>query len=560
METKANYTIVGIFTVLVFAAAFAFVYWIASTDGGQETADLDVVIEGSVTGLGVGSPVLFNGINVGKVTSLRFDPANPRIVIARSRVRADLPITGSTKSVLGSTGLTGIVQIEFEGGALSEKTVFQLAAEEGTIATVKADPSALNNLILTAQDIFERTDSVLGELETFVGEARAPLTKTLENTAKITDAIASNSDKVEAFMSSMGDLGETLEGVSGGINKVLNTADGLIASVEPEDVKTIVSDIKSFTDNLKVVSEDLSGVGKTVAEIQAFVADARTPLTNTLENASKFSDVIAENSENVEAFMSSMGSLSTTLESVSGGLNKVLSSADGLIASVEPEDVKTIVADIRSFTDNLKVVSEDLSGVGSTVAELATELGETGPRIGQTFDRVDELLAAVPADDLNKAVSGFAGAGDAVKKAAEDVAELTGTLSGQQEDVEKIVTNAREMAERLNAASVRVDGVLAKVDGFLGDSSADSLIDDVGETLASFRQVADTLNKRLDGITAGLERFSGRGLRDVESLVSETRRSIARIESAISSLESNPQRLLFGGDGDVKRFDGRERR
>lgn len=457
METKANYTIVGIFTVLVFAAAFAFVYWIASTDGGQETADLDVVIEGSVTGLGVGSPVLFNGINVGKVTSLRFDPSNPRIVIARSRVRRDLPITSSTRAVLGSTGLTGIVQIEFEGGVLSEKTVFQLAEEDGTIATVAADPSALNNLILTAQDIFERTDSVLTELETFVVEARAPLTNTLENASKISDSIASNSDKVEAFMASMGDLGETLEGVSGGLNKVLNSADGLIASIDPNDVKTIVSDI-------------------------------------------------------------------------------------------------------RSFTDNLKVVSEDLSGVGNTVAELAAELGETGPRITKTFDRVDELLAAVPADDLNKAVSGFAGAGDAVKKAAEDVASLTGTLNEQQEDIERIVTNAREMAERLNAASVRVDGVLAKVDGFLGDSSADALITDVSETLASFRQVADTLNSRLDGITAGLERFSGRGLRDVESLVTETRRSIARIESAISSLESNPQRLLFGGDGDVKRFDGRERR
>lgn len=457
METKANYTLVGIFTVLVFAAAFAFVYWIAVTDGGQETADLDVVIEGSVTGLGVGSPVLFNGINVGKVTSLRFDPSNPRIVIARSRVRSDLPITNSTKAVLGSTGLTGIVQIEFEGGVLSEKTVFQLAEEEGTIATVNADPSALNDLILTAQDIFERAESVLGQLETFVVEARAPLTNTLENTSKITDAIARNSDKVEAFMSSMGDLGDTLEGVSGGLNKVLN-------------------------------------------------------------------------------------------------------SADGLIASIDPDDVKTIVTDIRSFTDNLKVVSEDLSGVGNTVAKLAAELGETGPRITQTFDRVDELLAAVPADDLNKAVSGFAGAGDAVKKAAEDIASLTGTFAEQKEDVEKIVTNAREMVERLNAASVRVDGVLAKVDGFLGDSSADSLISDVSETLASFKQVADTLNSRLDGITAGIERFSGRGLRDVESLVSETRRSIARIEGAISSLESNPQRLLFGGDGDVKRFDGRERR
>ena len=457
METKANYTIVGMFTVLVFAAAFAFVFWIARTGGGQQAADLDVVIEGSVIGLAAGSPVLFNGVNVGKVTGLRFDPKNPQIVIARSRVRRDLPITSSTKAVLGSTGLTGVAHVEFEGGALTEETVFELAEAAGTVATVQADPSAVNNLIVTAQDIFDRTESVLDQLESFVGDARGPLVETFENTAEISKAVAENTDKVEAFMTSMGDLGETLEGLS-------------------------------------------------------------------------------------------------------GGLSSVLDSADGLIASVDPEDVKTIVTDIRAFSDNLKVVSEDLSGVGKTVAELVADLGETGPRITQTFDRVDELLEAIPADDLSNAVSGFAGAGDAVKQAAEDVAELTGTFTAQTDDVEQIVANAREMVERLNAASVRVDGVLAKVDGFLGDSTADSLITEVSETLSSFRQVADTLNSRLDGITSGLERFSGRGLRDVEALVNETRRSIARIESAISSLESNPQRFLFGGEGEVKRFDGRARR
>jgi phospholipid/cholesterol/gamma-HCH transport system substrate-binding protein len=85
-------------------------------------------------------------------------------------------------------------------------------------------------------------------------------------------------------------------------------------------------------------------------------------------------------------------------------------------------------------------------------------------------------------------------------------------------------------------------------------------MENVDETLTAFRAVADTLNARLGTITAGLERFSGRGLRDVEALVAETRRSINRIESAISSLEQNPQRLLFGGEGDVKRFDGTRQR
>ena len=54
---------------------------------------------------------------------------------------------------------------------------------------------------------------------------------------------------------------------------------------------------------------------------------------------------------------------------------------------------------------------------------------------------------------------------------------------------------------------------------------------DASETLKAFRQVADTLNARLGTITDGLARFSGQGLRDVEALVRDSRRSINRIEA-----------------------------
>ncbi|MEM5501273.1 MlaD family protein [Ahrensia kielensis] len=457
METKANYTLVGLFTVAVFAASFAFVFWIARSGGGEAQTDLDVVIEGSVTGLGVGSPVLFNGINVGKVTNLRFDPTNPRIVIARSRVRDNLPITPSTKAVLGFTGLTGIAHIEFEGGDFNEATVFQAAENEGGVASVTADPSAVNNLLITAQDIFDRTDSVLSELEGFVADARGPLTQTLTNTAKLTDAAAKNTDKVELFMKSMGDLG-------------------------------------------------------------------------------------------------------TTLEAVSGDMSTLLNSANGLVASIPPEDLQAILTNAKGVTENFNKLSGDLTGVGSSVTALVDAYSGTGPKVEQIVSQLQDILGAVKAEDIDRAVSGFADAGTEVQKAAKEVSTLTDGLGEHRKDIETLLANASQMAERLNAASVRVDGVLAKVDGFLGDSSAENVMDNVDQTLASFRAVADTLNARLGTITAGLERFSGRGLRDVEALVSETRRSISRIESAITSLESNPQRLLFGGEGDVKRFDGARQR
>lgn len=457
METKANYVTVGAFTLLVFLAGFAIVFWVARTGTGGQSVRLDVVIEGSVTGLGVGSLVKFNGIDVGKVTGLSFDETNPRIVIARTIVSRNLPITKSTKAVLGFTGLTGIAYIEFEGGDTAEPNIFQLAEEQGKVATIKADPSAVNNLLATAQDIFDRTDRVLTELEGFVKEARGPLAQSLENTQVFTEALKNNADQIDSFLAGIGGVGDALKDMSGKLDGTLKGIEDLLAAVDPKKVTAIVDNVDEFTANLNAVS-------------------------------TQFQDV----------------------------------------------------------TDK--------------VTKIAADLQDVGTRVNGTFDKVDALLDAVPPGQVSTALDDLVKAGDSAKTSLAEVEKLTQGLGERQQDIQDTITNAKQMAEKLNAASERVDGILAKADGLLGSDNGQSLMAETRKTLESFRKAADTLNDRINTISAGLERFSGPGLRDVQSLVNETRRSVTRIERAITDLERNPQRLIFGGDGGVKTYDGRERR
>ncbi|WP_306025821.1 MlaD family protein [Oceaniradius stylonematis] len=459
METKANYVAVGAFTVLVFAAAFAFVYWFARNDTGGETAQLNIVIAGSVTGLANSSVVKFNGIDVGKVDRLGFDATDPGVVIAETQVRRDLPITAETKAVLSFTGLTGIAHIELEGGAVDQPNVFELAEREGTVATIDADPTALNDLLATAQDIANRANNILTDVESFVADARGPLTRAVENVTEISDALAANSGRIDEFLTGMGDLGESL------------------------------------------------------------------------------------------------GTMSVTLE-------RTLSGADELIAAVDPDDVAAIVTEVRGFAADLNEASDDLDGLVASARTTLEGLESIGDRVDQSFDQLDTLIGAVDPDAVGEAVSGFADAGRAARDITADIQGVTAELEGRGEDIDTIFANVTEMSERLNAASVRVDGVLEKLDGFLGEGGegGQNLIAEASETLRSFRDVASNLNARLDSIGGGLERFSDRGLRDIEALVNETRRSISRIEQTITSIERDPQQLIFGGDGGVKRFDGRERR
>jgi phospholipid/cholesterol/gamma-HCH transport system substrate-binding protein len=138
--------------------------------------------------------------------------------------------------------------------------------------------------------------------------------------------------------------------------------------------------------------------------------------------------------------------------------------------------------------------------------------------------------------------------------------KISSDVAGKSADIDQIITDTKQLAGRLNAASVRVDGILQKVDTLLGKPGTESLVAEAHDTLAAYKKMADTINGKLDTIMSGLAQFSGPGLKDVQGFVNDSRHSLQRIEEDITSLSNNPQRIIFGGSSDnVPRYDGRTR-
>ena len=107
METRANYALIGLFTLAVVAAAFGFVYWFSGSDSGQRRQPLRIVFSGSVSGLSKGSMVLFNGIRVGEVTNIQLLPEDPRRVVAITEVYRATPVRTDTRARLEVNMLSG---------------------------------------------------------------------------------------------------------------------------------------------------------------------------------------------------------------------------------------------------------------------------------------------------------------------------------------------------------------------------------------------------------------------------------------------------------------------
>ncbi|ASY56772.1 MlaD family protein [Sinorhizobium sp. CCBAU 05631] len=456
METKANYAIVGFFTVFVIAAAFGFVYWMSQYGRSGEMVELVVNIPGSANGLSVGSPVRFNGINVGSVRSLAIDANDPRYSIAITEVSADAPVLKSTRATLEIQGLTGAAYIELSGGRKGDENILKTALENGTQARILADQSSVTSLLATADQILDRANSAIGDIQGFVTEVRGPLTSTIGNAQRFSKALADNSDAIDQFLKSVEELSGSVSAASKKLDTTLASADRLIKSVDPKKIDTIVSNVEEVSNDLKAAS---------------------------------------------------------------GG------------------------------------VSEAIAGFKRTVDTY----DQFGKNAQQTLKRVDALVAAVDSQKVGLVVNDISAASADARKVAAQVSEFANKISARQEDIDQTITDFTEMSNKLNAASNRVDGILAKVDGFLGDANAPSLSAEARATLESFRRMADNLNAQIGPITDNLKRFSNSGLRDVETLVTETRRTVQSLQSTISNFDRNPQRLLFGGET-VKQYDGRTRR
>jgi phospholipid/cholesterol/gamma-HCH transport system substrate-binding protein len=459
METRANYIVVGIVTLAVLLASFGFVFWIAKFGDSGDRAQLEIRIPGSVTGLSVGSQVLFNGIKKGVVKRLTIDPTNPKTVIADVEVDSDTPITAKTEATLGFQGLTGQAYIELKGGDANAPNLLAAARASGETPHIEADPGAVNNLINQAQDIAKKADQVLNGLDGFVKDNRAPLTQTFANAQKFSDALAKNADGIDEFLASVGDLSKTLTSVSTRLESTLTTAEDLLKSVDKAKVDHI------------------------------------------LANADK---------------------VSTDLAASSGDIKKLT------------ESIGTTVQSINAFSD----------------------------KASKSLDGLDKILNAADSAKIASAISNIEETAKSAKVAMADISKTTAKIGARSDDIDQIVANTKDFTGKLSHTTELFDAVLVKVSSFLGstDGQGPGLVAEAKSTLVAFRQVADTLNAKLGPITDGLAKFSGRGLDNVDSLVQNTQRSVSRIEDAISELQKNPQRLIFGGTGSVPVYNGRNRR
>ena len=212
METRANYALIGLFTLAVIAAAFGFVFWFSGKDASAKLVTYRVVFNGSVSGLSRGSLVLYNGLRVGEVTSLQLQADDPSKVVARIDVDATTPMNVDTRARLEFQGLTGVASIQLSGGRPGSPPLQSPDGKQPPV--IYADRSDFQDLLESAQRLAKRADDVLAKADSLFADNAGSISRTVKNVETFSDALAQNSQGVAQFLSSTGNAADKIASLS----------------------------------------------------------------------------------------------------------------------------------------------------------------------------------------------------------------------------------------------------------------------------------------------------------------------------------------------------------
>lgn len=282
METRANYVLIGAFTIGVAVFGLLFALWAAKFASDRSWQTYAVVFNEPVTGLSEGSSVQYNGIAVGTVQGLQLSPDDPRQVVARLRIDARAPVKSDTQARLSMTSLTGPPIIQLTGGSPEAPRLVETSSRD--VPIIPTAPSALQNITDTANRLVERLDGLLSE------ENIASIESTLSNIENATAAFGERREDISGLLRSAREASEQLEQTLATANSTIADFDrNFVQQLPPlmERLDSTMIRLDSAADGADAVlnenraainsfaNEGLSQLGPTLGELRGLVRDLR---------------------------------------------------------------------------------------------------------------------------------------------------------------------------------------------------------------------------------------------------------------------------------------------
>ncbi|MGC1502695.1 MAG: MlaD family protein [Sulfitobacter sp.] len=564
METRANYILIGVFTLISILGTLAFFIWLASVQVNKQYQSYGILFE-DVSGLDPSGEVSFNGISVGRVIGLRIAEEDPSKVFTTIEIEADTPIRSDTIAQLQSQGVTGVAYISLSGGTPSAAPLVENAQGWRIIPSRR---SSLQSLVQDAPDLLTEATKLLEQFQVLTGPdnqtyvtnilrnldaSSGRLDQALNDFSEISGTVRDATVQITLFTDRLDTIGASVANTLAQADSTMAAATGAFETAEKAlegSVDAIGSAEETFDQARLILREQ-------VPDILAQAAEAAS-LTNAA-----IADLQARTGATLDGFSQTAGLLNARLTELEGSLKEA---NNAFTAVTEASNSFDILVD----GDGTRLVSEARVVLADAKTAIAT-------------------IKAVVLNDvpviMTNIRTGIASASIAVEDVAANLTGLSDRFEPMAEEAQQAIASANALFAKAQNSLASLDTTLAAAEGALGsaqttfDAATGVLDADLGPTMTDIRTASAQISKavtevtndmpaitselraliaRSDAVarqiqtavvrtTPGIDNFANKGLSELTRLATEARTLVQTLGDLTRRIERDPARFILDG-------------
>ncbi|MBE1284032.1 MAG: MCE family protein [Rhodobacteraceae bacterium] len=563
METRANYILIGLFTLAGIVGLFGFLLWLAKVEVNRQYAYYDVLFD-NVAGLATAGDVRFNGLPVGQVVGLDLDEEDPSKVRVRLEIAADTPIKIDTIAQLQSQGVTGVSYVGLSGGTPSSDPLPQFGEIQSRRSPLQTIFEGAPELLTKAVDLLEDVQSVVNQ------ENRDAVSTLLENLASASARLDSALSDFETLSRDLGNAATEIAAFTGRLEQLSDTAEETLTTATrtldsargaaDTAVGTLDTAREAFATADGLMQNELKGfiesgaraadtLDTTVQTLEPAVAETVTAARDLIETrlpglTTQVQDTARVLEEQITSLGTDASALIARYDEVGQSAQARLDQTENVIANF---DAATVEAKAALTTINA-AVQQDLPGLmeelhaaaqtaNRVIEDVGTQVSDVAGRLGTLSEDGSKALTTAT-DTFENANETLAAITSAMDSAEETLGVANTTFASANrvinQDLDGIISDVRTAATRFSEAVTRVA------------DNADAISDEV----LSASQSASNLVGTVDGIIQENRRqvsgFLRAGLPELQRFVEESRRLVVNLERLVDRVERDPARFLLG--------------
>jgi phospholipid/cholesterol/gamma-HCH transport system substrate-binding protein len=201
MEEKVNFTLVGLFVIVLGTALIGGALWLGSGKSYSTVYDIyRIYMNESVSGLNLNAPVRYRGVEVGRVQQITLAPDNVEQVELTLGILHDTPIKIDTYAVLQTHGLTGLTFVELTGGSREAAALKTIKGEPYPV--IKTGPSLMRRLDTSVSTLLSNLNRSSENINALLDEDnRRAISHTLKDIEILSHTLAARHTTIDAGLS-----------------------------------------------------------------------------------------------------------------------------------------------------------------------------------------------------------------------------------------------------------------------------------------------------------------------------------------------------------------------